>query len=58
MEAILIYYNKVVKRIEKKYTLMCTLYNITKLSYFKKKKYIYNKLLIYCYKLLKDNKLF
>ena len=55
MEAIIIYYNKIIKKIEKKYTLMCTLYKITKLKYFKKKAYIYNKLLIYCYKLLKDN---
>ncbi len=52
MEGLTVYYKKVIKRVEKRYNLMCILYNITKLKYFKKKKYIYNKLLIYCYKLL------
>ncbi len=46
-------YQKLIKNIEKRYNLMCILFKYTHLSYFNKKKYLYNKLLIYCYSLLK-----
>ena len=44
------YYINIIKPIEKKYTLMCILYNFFKLKYFKNKINFYNTILINYYK--------
>ena len=49
------YYKKVIKPMERKYNIMCNFYHLFKLNYFKKKKDIYNKLLIKYYKVLQNN---
>lgn len=46
------YYIKVIKPLEKKYQLYCTLYNIFKFKYFKEKRDLYNNILIIYYKTL------
>lgn len=46
------YYKKYIKPIEKKYTLMCILYNKFKLKYFKDKMNLYNEILINHYQII------
>ena len=55
MKNIYNYYLKNIKPIEKKYTIVCTLYNIFKLNFLKKRMNYYNSLLIKYYKTLKNN---
>lgn len=55
MKNIYNYYLKNIKPIEKKYTIVCTLYNIFKLNVFKKRMNYYNSLLIKYYKTLQNN---
>lgn len=49
------YYLNIIKPIEKKYNRMCFLYSFFKLNHFKKKKNLYNIILINYYKLLQNN---
>ena len=50
-----LYYIKIIKPIEKKYTKMCILYSIFKFKVFKNKMNFYNKILINYYKKLQNN---
>ena len=51
------YYLKVIKPIEKKYMKLCTLYTIFKFEFIRKKKDLYNKILINYYHSLDQNSL-
>ncbi len=50
-----VFYIKIIKPIENKYTRYCILHSIFKINYFKRKKQFYNKILIEYYRMLQND---